>query len=42
MKNKRPKPALKQKNIANNEAITFTKALIFSERNSVKLVYFMR
>lgn len=42
MKNKRPKPALKQKNIANNEAIIFTKGLIFSKRKSVKLVYFMR
>ena len=28
-----------QKNIANNEAIIFTKELIFSEKNSVKLIF---
>ena len=31
-----------QKNIANNEAIIFKKRVIFSEKNSVKLIYFMR
>ena len=31
-----------QKNIANNEAITFINKLIFSEKNSVRLTYFMR
>jgi len=32
---------LMQKNIANNEAITFINKLIFSEKNSVRLTYFM-
>lgn len=42
IKNKILNPTLKQKDIANNKAITFRKELIFSKRKYVKLVYFMR